>query len=492
MRLYHKASAVLACLGTALAFEPLVPGFIKNNHGESVAKLTEISSSRSAAVSLKEQTVLGASNSSSDVTVTLGTGIQLLETDSEQNSFFLNVTVGDESVPLLLDTGSPYLWVYASDCESDACENKTTLSLPSDDKTTSTFSLAYTSGTASGKIATEDVTVAGLTAEDFNIGYASTVPSIFENYPFSGVLGLPSDNSSSASLENVITALRQQGSISESTFSLILGNLTVETAGAGLLIIGQDLEELYSGDFYTVDVIQNSASYWKIQVDGLFVDDDAVKAKNASSKLSGNAILDSGTTGIILSLADAQYLHSYFDNSISDGNSFAILCNSTKEISFEIGGHNWTLTSSDYLGSAYSSESDYYGYCISNIQGLDVTSEKLWILGGLFLKKVYSRFDYGNQQVGLAERYYNINVVSESTTAAAAAQASTATQTTSTLQTITTSTKSSSSSSSSVSSSSSTNGNSTTSSTQAQNSAPSTQPFRYAFVLIPVIALILI
>lgn len=352
---------------------------------------------------------------SSIQTETMTAGMTYLYSEYNDEAYYVNVTINSNDYPVLIDTGSPYLWIYSSDCTDDSCKGKKLFDATGAEKINGTFALSYDSGIASGSIFEEKIIIAGYKTDNFEFGVANEVPSLFESYDFSGVLGLPADNISSTGLVNAVSFLAENGEIDSSKFTICMGEYESDSFNSGLLFLGSTKDSLHIGDIYTSPIIQDS-NHWEFQMDSIYVNDyqitfDSISINDITTDISRIGLLDSGTTSLVLPLDDATIIHSFFPNSITDGENYAILCNSTLIFDFEISGKNWSLTPEMYLGNEYSSSSDLNGYCISNIQGLNSTSSGTWILGILFMQNKYVEFDYENQWIGLAERNNNIKFV---------------------------------------------------------------------------------
>ncbi|KAG7710289.1 hypothetical protein KL914_001199 [Ogataea haglerorum] len=356
-----------------------------------------------------KQTVL-ASSPTAQTTLAWQQGMSFIDSDSSNEAYTVNVTVGDDTLPLLIDTGSAYLWVYGANCTDSSCDDKKLYQMSSGRESGSLFTLSYSSGSASGSVVSDSLQLAGVAADDFSFGVASHVPDLFKGYSFAGVLGLPATNATDG-MTNLVTFLQNQGSLDKGVFALCLGAYSTANgdSNAGLLVLGKDIAELYDETISYAPVVENSNNYWQIVVDSISVDGYGVSFDKAAvdgdeSSTKRLAVVDSGTTSIVTASADATKLHSFFNDSVTDGSNFAVPCNTSYELAFEIGGQKWTLGPEDYLGSAYPSGSQYSGYCVSNIVGSPSLDNGTWILGSLFLKNYYVTFDLDGAKVGLANR----------------------------------------------------------------------------------------
>lgn len=418
---------LLGSAGWTAAFETLKPEFIADTNVSYVASY--VSNPPRVAVARKQATLALSASSPASSTVdiaveTMTGGMAYLQSSSEDNTaFYIDLTIDAKDYPVLLDTGSPYLWLYSDTCTSQSCINNKDNLFSDKSKgllyMNNTFDLSYTQKTvASGEIVKEDMMIiANFKTPDFKFGLADQVPDIFENYPFVGVLGLPADNSSVTGLENIVSYLYDTGDINHSKFTILMGSYPEsDTENSGLLFLGDTKENLKSGEMYTSSLIKSASSHWEFQIDSVYINDaevsfQAMEINGLSTNQSRIGLLDSGTTSIVLPKSDAMVIHSYFQNSITDGENYAIYCNATNAISFEISGKNWTITPQEYLGPAYDTTGSLAGYCVSNIQGMESTNDNSWILGILFMMDKYVEFDYENQWIGIAERNSNIKFV---------------------------------------------------------------------------------
>lgn len=422
-----KELVVAALPLLARAFVPIYPTFINKGKKFAVSSKQQAPSSFKAiessqhinsktSKSLKEGS---PSSSKADTQIVyIGDSISYLYTDENNEAFYVNAEIGSFSYPMLLDTGSPYLWVYGSNCTDSSCSGKTLYSTNENTQSNEgTFDLNYNEGNASGTISSNNVSVAGLRATNFSFGVATEVPDIFESYNFSGVLGLSANGTSKVQLENIVEFLKSQKTIPENKFALCMKkyNISTDENNAGLFIIGKSYTELYEDPMYTTSTLEESSNHWEVVINSIYIDEfkisfDSTSVNNTKSSTSRMGLIDSGTTSIILTSKDAITLHSYFTNSISDGTQYAIYCNSTLDIDLEIAGHNWTITPDEYLGDPYTENSGLYGYCVSNFQGSDVTEDGAWILGNLFLSHYYVEFNYESSEIGFAQRNDNVEI----------------------------------------------------------------------------------
>lgn len=370
-------------------------------------------------------------SSTTPAVVEWAAGMQFVLLSDNEELFHVNALLGDTLFLLLLDTGSPYTWVYGPNCTASTCTLHQVYSSTANSAHNATtvepllFELAYGSDTASGIVVEDTLHLNSLALEQFRFGLASEAPAFLTDYPVSGVVGLPANSTNYPNITNVVDLLADATppAIRKLLFSILLGLLTgTDTTNNGVFVLGDVVDGLYTGTLLYTSVIPNNHLYWLVAVDETSVG-GAVLAFGEAMDVNGTntttgrvAIVDLGTTALVMPPADAVVYHQQFPNYVLDGTNYAVYCNSTVEVALSIGGVAWTLDSSQYLGTAYPALLQYYGYCVSNVQALEVTSNSLWILGGVFLKTVYAVFDLEQQLLGLAERNPLVLFTTASTT----------------------------------------------------------------------------
>jgi Eukaryotic aspartyl protease len=90
--------------------------------------------------------------------------------------------------------------------------------------------------------------------------------------------------------------------------------------------------------------------------------------------------------------ADSNDLHYALDPQYAsnDEGAYYISCDTVTELSFEIQGMQFSISTSDYIGPPDNSFGE--GLCLSNIKGNDsVVDEGWWEVGTGFLRNVYPR-----------------------------------------------------------------------------------------------------
>lgn len=359
---------------------------------------------------------LKSATNDSDPTVYLDAYVQALWTDLSNSIYYLNATISGDSetplvFPLLLDTGSSVLWIYSSTCTEETCEDAPRFNA-SGVVTTSSFSLSYSGELVNGSLVdalANNITWRmpnGLVLTNYTFGLADVAPLFFANYAVSGIVGIPALDGPLVP-SNFIVQAGDGNATWSLRFGLVLGGGSAPDTDptdefGGLLLLGDEASEneavLATEPVHYCPLDNNTNAYWLVTLAGVFADGQSV------INSSRQAIVDTGTTGLSLPLADADALHEalFGDSYVLDGSgNYAFLCNATGEIAFEMGGANFTIGVASIRGDKYTS-TVLTGYCASKAQGS--SDNDMWILGASFLQNFYSIFDLDKFAIGFAPR----------------------------------------------------------------------------------------
>lgn len=343
-----------------------------------------------------------------------------LDQDGMDFSYFSAVQVGSqlEEMWLALDTGSPSSWVFGTSCTDPVCTSHHTWD--SAGSTTyvskeSTFSVGYGSGTVRGDLGQDTMSIAGLDVT-FPFGSASAATKAFANYPIDGILGLGRSNTAGWDIPSFMDVVAQNGMLSANIVGFSLSRATDNPKDGEVNFGGIDTSKFDGDIVYTV----TDSETWTIPLDDAYVNGQACGLTGKS------ATIDTGTTYILIPPADAATLFALVPGSYQSGENYIIPCDSTATIEFEFSGVKYSISPDDYIGATST------GGCVSTIIGHQSSGPDTWLVGDVFLKNVYSVFDFDNAQIGFGVRSLdststNGTYVTPSGTVSSAAAAATAT-----------------------------------------------------------------
>ncbi|XP_015788057.1 lysosomal aspartic protease [Tetranychus urticae] len=322
--------------------------------------------------------------------------------------YYGEITIGTpgQKFNVIFDTGSSNLWVPSSKCKwtNIACllHNKYNSAKSSTYKPNGTaLEIKYGSGSMTGFLSTDTVTIGNIVIKDQTFGEAKTEPALsFVLAKFDGILGLGFKAISADGVPTVFDNMVAQKLVPQPVFSFYLNRDTKGSVG-GELLLGGINDQHYSGPISYVPL--TNETYWQIQVDGI-----TGSGSGSGSPLSIDcskgckAIVDTGTSLMAGPSALIDQLQTYIGATKIIGGQYTVDCNSTSklpDITFSIAGKAYTLTPNDYVVSISQLGQTV---CISGFSGIDVPAGPLWILGDIFIGKYYTIFDRGNNRVGFA------------------------------------------------------------------------------------------
>jgi len=141
----------------------------------------------------------------------------------------------------------------------------------------------------------------------------------------------------------------------------------------------------------------NTQGFWEGAMDAVTVD-------GTDTGLTGRtAILDTGTTLMVVPPSDAAAVHQLIPGSASDGQGgFTVPCTTNASVALTFGGTSFPIDPTDIAVQPVDA-SDPTGDCISGISSGEVGAATEWLVGDVFLKNAYFSVDVGQNQISLAQ-----------------------------------------------------------------------------------------
>ena len=308
--------------------------------------------------------------------------------------YYGDISVGTpgDIISVIFDTGSSNLWVPT---RNQFLQNHA-LYHPSKSSSYQTngtnFAIRYASGSVRGKFMNDVFEVGPFKVEGYNFGGVSDTSGMGIGYylaKFDGIFGLGFDSLVQGGGYSPLTALVESGQLAEPVFAFYL---TGKSGSVGELVLGGVDEDHYVGEFHTVPL--TDLSYWRILL-------DEVSILNNSLSLNVDAIVDSGTSLIVGPKSQVSQIAAQVGASTLFGGEYMVDCNNAQyapNLEFIIGGKAFSLSFDEYTIQEG-------GQCILGIMGMDIPDKNgglMWILGDVFMHKYYVKFDYGNEEIGIA------------------------------------------------------------------------------------------
>ncbi|KAJ3149979.1 Vacuolar protease A [Geranomyces variabilis] len=325
-----------------------------------------------------------------------------------------------QEFPVLLDTGSSDFWIYAdrgskakpglyypqaSSTNKDA--NKTSI-IHYGDGTQAQYAWQADTVKIAGKRVNTKIGAAFL---DLNPETARSDVS----YTNTGLLGLSWQNSNTAKFLPPVQQMAADGEIPHSLFSLYLGNEKNSTDGS-LVLGGIDVTRFNWFDFKwhnTPPLFHNATKgmyYWNIDVSEIKIGSfDHKTTKSDGRGRGGDAeyILDSGTSFLSLPRPIVKKLVDITNATLTSASTvnggYACDCKYRKtapKLSFTIDGKAYEFNADEWIGYDPTQVEVGGTDCFLEVYDNDDVPN---ILGGTFLRKYYSVYDFDNKRTGLAQ-----------------------------------------------------------------------------------------
>ena len=318
-----------------------------------------------------------------------------IDEDGQDFSYFSSVKFGSKGKELwmLLDTGAANTWVMGSNCTTSACLAHDTFGSQDSSSlhvTTAPWSVSYGTGTVQGVTVSDTVTFANYSVE-MGFGSGTVTSNDFNNYPMDGILGLGRTASNEIGTPTVMQVLDDKDLLQANILGIHLQRNS-DGAKDGQITFGGVDQSKFQGALSYTQTLSTDSTLWEIPVEDLAVG-------GTSSQLSGrSAIIDTGTSYILMPPPDAQTLHAQIPGSTNTGGSpnFMVPCSTVVTVQFTFSGVTYGVHPKDYMGKADSTGK----MCASNIIGQQAYSATQWILGDVFLKNVYTVFDFDKDRIG--------------------------------------------------------------------------------------------
>ncbi|XP_068253893.1 pepsin A-like [Nyctibius grandis] len=309
------------------------------------------------------------------------------------NEYFGTITIGTpgQQFTVLFDTGSSNLWVPSVYCSSPACGNHDRFN-PSESSTfvatQQSVSIAYGTGSMTGFLGYDTVTVADLQVTNQIFGLSQTEPGDFFYYsPFDGILGLAFPSISSSGATPVFDNMMSEGLVEQDLFSVYLSG----NGQSGSFVLFGGIDSSYTTNGITW-IPLSAETYWQITMDSVNLGNQPVACTSGCQ-----AIVDTGTS--LLAVPTSAYNNILA--ALGATTNGMISCQSVSSLPdfvFYLNGNAFPIPP-----SAYVTEND--GYCTVGFEGLNMPTEsgELWILGDVFIREYYVIFDRANNMVGLSQ-----------------------------------------------------------------------------------------
>ncbi|XP_030639734.1 pepsin A-like [Chanos chanos] len=317
-------------------------------------------------------------------------GVEMMTNDADL-SYYGVISIGTppQSFKVIFDTGSSNLWVPSVYCPSEACKNHVQFDPQHSDTfqwSSETVSIQYGTGSMDGYLGYDTVRVGGISVSNQIFGLSTTEAPFMASMQADGILGLAFPSIAASGATPVFDNMMSQNLVSQDLFSVYLSN---DNRKGSFVLFGEIEKSYYTGSLTWIPL--SSESYWQVNMDKVTLNGNIVGCAGGCQ-----AILDTGTSVIVGPSADFYNIVSWIGADVDKYGDANVNCNNIDNmpsVTFTLNGNEFTIPA-----SAYVSQSQYG--CMAGFG--DGGSEKLWILGDVFLRQFYTVFDRQKNAAGLA------------------------------------------------------------------------------------------
>jgi len=325
--------------------------------------------------------------------------------------YYGKISIGTppQNFTCVFDSGSSNLWMPSAQCPTSntACQtHKKYYSSRSSTYTRngSPFSIQYGTGSLTGFVSSDDVTVAGLTIKGQKFAEALKQPGkTFEVAQFDGICGLGYQSISVNGITPMLYNMKKQGLIRAQQFSVYLNKEDSGKIGGQVIFGGSDKNH-YSGDMVFVKL--SKPGYWQFKMKKIVpvVSGDPTTIPQFCQG-SCQAIADTGTSLIGGPKEEVRILLQYLGCVRTPSGDYVTKCSQVSNmpaLAIQIGSWNFVLTPQDYIIEEHDGLTKVCSCGFMGIDGGDSDDAPEWILGDVFSRKFYLLFDQENDQLGIA------------------------------------------------------------------------------------------
>lgn len=335
------------------------------------------------------------------VTYSAGQPTSIVINDYQNAQYFGAIEIGTpgQTLEVVYDTGSSNLWGSNQKAGFLSKHKQYVNSKSSTYEANGTiFKIAYGSGPVSGVYSADTVKIGDYSLPSYTFAEVDNTKGLGIGWKvgkFDGICGMGFDDISVDGVTTPLRALVNSGNLDANVFAFYLGNNS-----PGQLVIGGVDDTKYTGDFSylpVVDMVKGLRGYWEIAMDDFQISGSTVIATK-------RAIVDSGTSLLAIPAADiktiAKLIGAKTVAPIAPFNKeYTIDCDTAgPDMDIILGGNTYTLTKEDYV-------LNNGGSCLLGMTGMDIPAPAgpLVILGDVFMRAHYVKFDVDNEQIGLAK-----------------------------------------------------------------------------------------
>ncbi|KAJ1973961.1 hypothetical protein H4R35_003841 [Dimargaris xerosporica] len=303
-----------------------------------------------------------------------------------------------QSFRVNFDTGSTDLWIPSSSCQVDSCMTHRAFfndASSTYQKLDQDFEILYGDGAnATGTLGSDTLTMGPIQVASQVFGQATFESEHLGLNEYDGMFGLafPALSAVEGFIPPMHNVMAQQ-LLDQNVVTFRLPQRRYNDGTGGFIEFGRIDPTVYQGELVYVPVTR--PVFWEVDVEDVYV-------SGHSLGIAGAAMIDTGTTLLVVPPSVADAIHARFPMAWKDEEqvNWIVKCQLAEMdeiLELQLAGYRFTVPFQDLI---YVPLEDDPEYCYSAITEGDADS--LWILGDTFIKNYYTVFDYDRIAVGFA------------------------------------------------------------------------------------------
>ncbi len=262
------------------------------------------------------------------------------------------------------------------------------------------FQVTYGTGAVKGNIVTDNVVIAGLNLSGHTFGVATIETEDFSGNRtiFDGIMGLSHSTLSQQKTLTPVESLTKAGLIKNAVVSFKIPRLADQKNDGQATLGGVDPSKFDQNTLVTLNNV-NKQGFWEGQLDAVSVDGNDLGLNGRT------AILDTGTTLLLVSKGDAQAIHKGITGAKENADgTFTVPCTTNASLALTFGQQSFAIDSRDIAFSPID-QNNPTGDCQSGIiaSNVNAANPNQWLAGDVFLKNAYFSTDVGKNTIQLAK-----------------------------------------------------------------------------------------
>jgi hypothetical protein len=258
------------------------------------------------------------------------------------------------------------------------------------------FQVTYGTGAVQGDIVTDNVAIAGLNLPGHTFGVANQETDDFVTSNFDGIMGVAQSTLSEQNTPTPVESLADSGLIKQAIVSFKLSRLADQKNDGEVTFGALDDSKFVQNTLVTLKNV-NKQGFWEAAM-------DAASVNGVDLGFTGrSAILDTGTTLLVVPASDAQTIHKAIPGAQQLNNGgFTLPCTTNASLALTFGNRAFAIDSRD-IAFLPVDANDPTGTCMSGISAGNVNGANTWLAGDVFLKNAYFSTNVGENAIQLAQ-----------------------------------------------------------------------------------------